>query len=206
LQTIQMNAETKAAVLAALQAYALAPEILVPIRKRDDNPRVIALIIESRPADPDGTFRIGLSFLFLTVLWRAYAMYEIAAGRGLRKNAEKYAADLGVELIPAYDYVARRLKGSGSRSTNGDRTAWTKAFQWVRYDGAVNKPGGRYARSAWRARAIAHEVCIAAGLALPGGGPWKPTATMLFATPKEQMAPPTLDKIDADARAAWANF
>jgi hypothetical protein len=140
VQTIKLTAETKIAVLAALYAYALAPEILVTIRKHDDNPRVIALIIESWPPDEDGKFTIGLLFTHLTILWRAWALYEIAAGRGLHKNSEEYAAKLGIKIIPAFDYVARRLKGTGSRSTNGDRTAWTNGFKWVRYDGNVEKP------------------------------------------------------------------
>jgi hypothetical protein len=101
VQTIKITAETKIAVLAALYAYALAPEILVTIRKHDDNPRVIALIIESWPPDEDGKFTIGLLFTHLTILWRAWALYEIAAGRGLHKNSEEYAAKLGIKIIPA---------------------------------------------------------------------------------------------------------
>ena len=201
MQIVKITAETKTAVMAALRVYALAPEICVTIRKHDDNVRVIVLIIESWPADADGMFTIGLSFAHLTVLWRAYALSEIAAGRGLRKNADEYAARLGIDLVPAFDYVARRLKGTGFRGTNGDRTAWTKGFEWVRYDGDVRKPGRKFASSAWRARAIAHTACIAAGLALPGRDTWNPQATMLFATPEEQIAPPPLAKVDADALA-----
>jgi hypothetical protein len=203
VQTIKLTAETKIAVLAALYAYALAPEILVTIRKHDDNPRVIALIIESWPPDEDGKFTIGLLFTHLTILWRAWALYEIAAGRGLHKNSEEYAAKLGIKIIPAFDYVARRLKGTGSRSTNGDRTAWTNGFKWVRYDGNVEKPWKKFASSAWRGRANAHTACVASGLALPGRDIWNPQATMLFATPEEQVATTTLAKVDADA---LANF
>jgi hypothetical protein len=206
VQTIKITAETKTAVLAALNAYALAPEILVTIRKHDDNPRVIALIIEPWPADEDDMFTIGLLFAHLTILWRAYALYEIAAGRGLRKDADKYAAQLGIKLVPAFDYVAKRLKGTRTRGVNGSRTAWTNGFEWVRYDGDVRKPGPKFARSAWRARAVAHTACIAAGLALPGRNTWNPQATMLFATPEAQIAPPTLAKVDADALATLCDL
>ena len=200
MQIITITSETKTAILAALRRYALAPEICVTIRKHDDNARVIALIIESWPPNEDGTFTIGLSFQHLTVLWRAYALYEIAAGRGLRKNAADYAAKLGIEIVPAYDYVAKRLKGSGLHGVNGSRTQWTKSFEWVRWDGDVKKPK-KFASSAWRARAIAHDACIAAGLAIPGRGKWRPQATMLFATPKEELPAPILAKVDADALA-----
>ena len=206
MQIIKITAETRTAILAALHAYALATEILVTIRKHDDNPRVIALIIESWPPDEDGKFTIGLLFTHLTILWRVWALYEIAAGRGLHKNSEEYAATLGIEIVPAFDYVARRLKGTGSRGTNGDRTAWTKAVAWLRYDGNVEKPRKKFARSSWHFRAKAHTACVASGLALPGRDIWNPQATMLFATPKEQTPPPTLAKVDADALASLGEF
>jgi hypothetical protein len=141
-------------------------------RRRDDDPRTIAPTVAAWPADADGLFRIALPHRDLTILWRAWALAAIAAGRGARAAADEYAAKLnltiGPDLTDAYDYVATRLAGRGVHGTNGSRTGWTQSAMWVLRDGETRKPYRRYEARGWRSRARAHEACAATGLALPG--------------------------------------
>jgi hypothetical protein len=189
--TITVTAETKALLLAALDAHATDGAIGLKTRRRDEDPRIVAPVVAAWPADADGMYRIALSLRDLTILWRAYSLAEIAAGRGQRAAAHEYAAALGltigVDLVDAYGYVAQRLAGSGVRGVNGSRDGWTKPCLWVVRDGETRKPKHQYANSEWRSRARTHEACAAVGLAMPGRNTWDPRATMLFLTPREKL-------------------
>jgi hypothetical protein len=201
MQILTMNAETKASVLAALNVYATSPGILVTIRKHDEQPATIAMMLEHWPADADGLFRIGLIFPHVTIVWRAWALAEIAAGRGLLRDFESYRDKLGIEsMSTAYEYAAKLLKGSGCNGVNGDRNDWSKAAYWVLYD--AEKPKPKWAPSVWRTRAKTHEAFAAVNLAMPGRPTWYPQATMLCMTPKEVVPPPTLAPADAEYLAA----
>jgi len=118
MHTIEVTAETQTKLVAALNVHALDPRICVTVRRHAESPAFISGIIDAWPADEDGLFRPALSFDHLTVLWRAYALAEIAAGRGWRKFGEDYASELGLtggDFVPAFDYAAKRLKGAGVR-------------------------------------------------------------------------------------------
>jgi hypothetical protein len=206
MQTIIVADTTRQTLLAALDAHAMDHSIGVKIRRRDEDRRTIAATVAAWPADADGLFRIALPHRDLTILWRAWALAEIAAGRGARAAADEYAAKLNLTIAPdltdAYDYVAARLAGSGVHGTNGSRTGWTQSAMWVLGDGETRKPYRRYEASGWRSRARAHDACAATGLALPGRNTWHPKATMLFLTPVEKLSPAqavALTKEESDA-------
>jgi hypothetical protein len=204
MHIIEITEDTKTKLVAALNVHALDPRICVAIRKHAESPAFIAGVIDAWPPDEDGLFRPALSFDHLTVLWRAYALAEIAAGRGLRKFGDDYASELGLtggDFVPAFDYAAKRLKGAGVRPRHPD-AGWTRAMEWVRYDGDTKKPR-KFANSTWRTRANMHDACAAADLALPGRGTWNPQATILLMTPKEK---PVAPKLSAEDDAALAAF
>lgn len=190
MMTITITAATQALLLAALDAHATDDAIGLKTRRRDEDPRIVAPVVAAWPADADGLFRIALSLRDLTIVWRAYSLNEIAAGRGLCNDADEYGAKLGLtenDLTPAYGYVADRLRGHGVRAVDGDRRNWTKLALWVRLDGNTRKPKDKYASTEWRSRARMHEACAAVGLAMPGRNTWDPRATTLFLTPREKL-------------------
>jgi hypothetical protein len=200
MQILTMTAETKASVLSALHAFACSPQMLVTLRKHDEQPATIAMLLEPWPADDDGLFRVGLIFPHVTIVWRAWAMAEIAAGRGLLRDWESYRDKLGIESVTtAYEYAAKLLKGTGCNGVNGDRNGWSKAAYWVLYD--ANKPKAKWASSVWRIRAKTHEAFAGVNLAVPGRNVWHPQATILCKTPKEVEPAPTLAPVDAEAMA-----
>ena len=69
-------------------------------------------------------------------------------------------------------------------------------------DGDIAEPRKRWASSAWRGRAVAHQALAAAGLAFAGRSTWKPQATLLFSTPKPMA--PALSVADEEALASFA--
>ena len=66
-------------------------------------------------------------------------------------------------------------------------------------DGVMDESRKRWARSAWRQRAKAHEAFAAAGLAIRGRSTWNPKATCLFEEPDPIVPAPKLAPIDDDA-------
>src|SRR5665647_795852 len=123
--------EAKIAVNAALITYEVDPRICVRIRKRGDLPIMIAATISRWPADSDGLYRIPLSDSDLVIVWRTFAFAEIAAGRGKLDDSDTYAKAFGITIVPAYEYVTRRLKCTGINPTDGARTRWTNAIRWL---------------------------------------------------------------------------
>ena len=205
MQILTMTAETKASVLSALHAFACSPQMHVTLRKHDEQQATIALMLDPWPADDDGLFRVGLIFPHVLIVWRAWALAEIAAGRGLMRDYESYRDRLGLGPIrPAYEYAAKLLKGTGSRAVLVNKNGWSLAADWVILNGNVKKPKPKWASSVWRTRAHTHEAFQAVNLAVPGRGTWNPQATLLCLTPKEMIPATTLAPVDAEYLAGLA--
>lgn len=179
-----VNAETKGAMAAALAAHGTDRLTLAGLGRvaRDDSALATGAIVVVWPADADGLCRIALNDTAGMIVWRVYMLAEIAAGRGKRRNIGRYCDALGVEVRTAHTYVVAAVKGTGMRPVAGD--TWADNTMWVACDGdGVADPRKRWARSAWRGRANAHETLAQVGLAVRGQPTWKPLATCLFDEP-----------------------
>ncbi|UYO45727.1 hypothetical protein KQX63_06855 [Rhodopseudomonas palustris] len=199
--------ETRDAVVAALGAHGsdrLATIGIGRIRREDSVP-VTAAIVAAWPADDDGLHRIWLSNTAGYIAWRAFILGEIAAGRGLRSAIDSYKAALGIETVPAFDYVCSVVQGKGLRPCkDAGRCCWSAGVTWVVADGNMDHPRKKWKSSAWYQRAHAHEVLADVGLALPGQYRWSPRATALFCQPRLTTPRPVLSPADDAAIAAIA--
>jgi hypothetical protein len=155
---------------------------------RNEIPAALAGTIEVWPAEPNGTYKVALPDVAGALVWRAYAIAEIGAGRGGLAAVDEYAKRLGVvHLDEAFAYICDQMRGRGIRPcSDADHDSWTEATRWVTCDGHTDEPRKRWARSAWRGRAHAHETYAAAGLVVPGRNTWHPLATLLFVTPRPE--------------------
>jgi hypothetical protein len=195
-----MNADTKGAVVAALAAHGTDRLAMVGLGRvaRDDSALATGAIVGAWPADADGLYRIALTATAALILWRAFMCAEIAAGRGKRRDIGRYCDALGVEVYTAYEYVVAALKGTGMRPLAG--VGWSDNTMWVACDGeGIADPRKRWARSAWRGRAKAHETLAQVGLAVRGQPTWQPRATCLFAAPLSVTPAPVLAPADEEA-------
>ncbi|SDG59782.1 hypothetical protein SAMN05216338_1001857 [Bradyrhizobium sp. Rc2d] len=178
--------------------------------RRDELPGSLAAVVDAWPAEQDGTYKIALSEVAGALVWRAYAIAEIAAGRGKLAAVDEYGKRLGVaHFDTAFAYVCDQMRGHGIRPcSDADRDCWSEATHWVTRDGYTVEPRGRWARSTWARRAIAHEAFAAAGLARPGRNTWHPEATMLFVAPRPERQPAstTLTEEEDAALASLAVF
>jgi hypothetical protein len=204
-----LSAETKAAIIVALVNHGADPRMSGALDRvpREETPLALSGIITAWPTDANGMFRISLSDVAGALVWRAYVIAEIAAGRGRMFDIVSYADRVGVETSPAYDYVKAQMKGRGVRpvgENDAGRRFWSDSVLWVFADGDVAEPRKRWASSAWRGRAVAHETLAAAGLAVAGRSTWRPQATLLFATPKLVKPAPALAPADEAALAELA--
>jgi hypothetical protein len=107
-----------------------------------------------------------------------------------------------VEVNTDCEYVVDVLKGTGMRPLVG--LHWSDSMMWIACDGNVAEPRKRWARSAWRGRAKAHETLAEIGLAVAGQPTWKPLATALFDAPISVAPPPILAPVDEAAIARLA--
>ncbi|MBP1294311.1 hypothetical protein [Bradyrhizobium elkanii] len=148
--SMTFTTETRDQIAAALVAHAADPRVLVRVGfvkgriSKSDYPAAIAALIRVWPADFDGFCRASFSDLVGTIIWRAMAIYDMAAGRGLQADL---AGRLGVGTEDAYAYVRqltyatdRNLTAynSATRSHSGGR--WTSAVQAV-VDGTTIRAG-----------------------------------------------------------------
>ena len=158
---------------------------------RDEIPAALAVVVGIWPSEPDGTYKIALSDVGGALVWRAYAIAEIGAGRGRLAAVDEYAKRLGVvHLDKAFAYICDQMRGRRIRPCRDvDHDCWAEATRWVTCDGHTVEPRRRWARSAWRGRASAHEAFVAARLAVPGRSTWNPQAAMLFVTPRPEPQP-----------------
>lgn len=205
-----MNKSTLERVIAALRVRHDDPRMgggLVGKIKRDEMPAALASLFDVWPADEDGTFRLALTDNGLALVWRAYAIEEIAAGRGRLTTLDEHSERLRItHFDPAFDYVCDQMRGRGVRPcSEAYRYSWTNVTDWVVKDGSADEPRKRWAKSSWARRAKAHRAYVAAGLARPGCDIWHPEATLLFVTPRPEatLVHETLSKED---EAALANF
>jgi hypothetical protein len=199
-----MDAVTKAAVVAALEAHGADTLTLVGLGRvrAEDSALATGAVMSVWPADDDGKFRIALTDTAGVIAWRAYMAAEIAADRGKRMHLGRYGDALGVDFRTDYKYVAEAVKGTGLRPVSG--ASWSDGTMWVACDGDVADPRKRWARSAWRGRATAHEKLAEVGLAVRGQPTWKPLATCLFDAPMAVTPSPVLAPADDAAIAELA--
>jgi hypothetical protein len=188
-----ISKSTLECVIAALRVHQDDPRMVggLPAKvKREEMPASLAHLCEVWPADADGTYRIALSDVSVALVWRAYAIAEIVAGRGRLATLDEHSKALGIpNFDPAFDYVCDQMRGRGVRPcSDAYRDSWTDVTDWVVNDGCADEPRERWARSAWARRANAHEAYVAAGLAKRGRTIWCPEATLLFVTPRSEAA------------------
>lgn len=121
--------------------------------KRDEIPAALAVVVGIWPSEPDGTYKIALSDVSGALVWRAYAIAEIGAGRGRLAAVDEYAKRLGVvHLDEAFAYICDQMRGRRIRPCRGaDHDCWADATRWVTCDGHTVEPRRRWARSAARA-------------------------------------------------------
>jgi hypothetical protein len=196
----KVTAETKTAISTALRGHAGDASITLGVGKRDireNAPVVVAHIIDVWPGESDETYRVALNDNAGLIAYRALMRAEIVAGRGLKRDEEQYETTLGVEFCDARDYVKALGKGHGFRPVSGEK--WSVGAEWVSVDGNRPDPRQKWARSAWRIRARAHEHSVDAGLAVAGRNTWRPRATMLWLEPVKFVAPEVLTKADLAA-------
>lgn len=158
--------------------------------KREEIPAALAGLFDIWPADQDGAYRVALSDVGGTLVWRAYAIAEIAAGRGTLATLDKHSKRFGVvRFDPAFAYICDQMRGRGVRPcSDADRDCWADTTSWVVNDGFAGEPRKRWARSTWARRANTHEAYAVAGLAKRGCSTWYPEATLLFVTPRPEPA------------------
>ncbi len=199
-----MDAVTKAAVVAALEVHGADNLTLVGLGRvrAEDSALAAGAVMSVWPADDDGKFRVALTDTAGLIAWRAYMAAEIAAGRGKRMHLDRYGDALGVNFFTDHQYVVAAVKGTGLRPLSG--SSWSDGTLWVARDGDVVDPGRRWAKSAWRSRAIAHEKLANVGLALAGQPTWKPVATCLFDAPVAVAPTPILSPVEDAAIAELA--
>lgn len=175
-------------------------------RAKTDAPIILAGVIDVWPADSDGIHRVALSDAAGAVVWRAFAVTEITAGRGRLKAVDEYTALFGIRHPePAYEYVCAQMKGRGIRPCSDvDHDDWAEATRWVVADGGTRDPRRSWAKSAWRGRAVAHEAYAQAGLTLPMLGTWDPRPSILFVTPSLEPVRPSMSLEDDAALADLA--
>ncbi|MBP1294130.1 MULTISPECIES: hypothetical protein [Bradyrhizobium] len=205
-----MNKATLERVIAALRVHHNDPRMgggLAAKIKREEMPASLAGLFEVWPADEDGTYRLAVTDNGLALVWRAYAIAEIAAGRGRLASLDKHSECLGiVNFDPAFDYVCDQMRGRGVRPcSDACRQSWTDVTDWVVNDGVADEPRKRWAQSAWARRASAHRAYVAAGLARRGCDIWHPEATLLFVTPRPR-ATPVHETLSNEDEAALANL
>jgi hypothetical protein len=193
------------AIVAALIAHAEDPRMGGALRRvsRQDSPAVLAGIISAWPAEADGRFRIALPDVPGTLVWRAYVIAEITAGRGRLSVVDEYAAKFGIDHPkPAFEYVCSKMRGRGVRPcASAKHDSWATTTLWIMQ---LSHPRKLMTPTSWRARAVAHEKYAEAGLTLPVGNIWYPKATILFVTPKPVKPQPTLTPADDAAIAELA--
>ena len=114
-----MNKSTLERVIAALRVHHDDPRMgggLAAKIKREEMPASLAGLFGVWPADEDGIYRIPLTDNGLALVWRAYAIAEIAAGRGRLASLDKHSECLGiVNFDPAFVYVCDQMRGRGVR-------------------------------------------------------------------------------------------
>lgn len=206
--TYKVTAETKSALVAALAARGDDPRMSGALGRvaREEATPFLAGFISVWPAEANGSHRIALSDVAATLVWRAYAIAEIAAGRGRLADLADYQVSLGVdETQPAFDYVCHQMKGSGIRPcATADHDGWTAATEWVVRDGDLPDPRTRWVRDAFYSRYATYRRYAALGLAMPGQDSQRPKATLLFVTPKPTKPQPTLTSAEDAAIAELA--
>jgi hypothetical protein len=155
---------------------------------REDSPLAVGGIICAWPAESDGRFRIALSDVAGNIVWRAFAIAEIATGRGRLSAVDEYAARFASGVSPCVD---------------ANRDSWTRATEWILRDGIPDAckrwPDPHKRRAHCHQLAKAHERYAAAGLAMPDQDLWRPRATLLFLTPKPVETQQTLAPADEEA-------
>lgn len=201
-----MNSKTKAAVVAALAEHGTDRLTMLGLGRirREDCALATATVLSAWPADADGMYRVALSDTAALIVWRAYILAEIAAGRGRRADLDGYCARLGVRTEPAYEYVVAAVRGCGIRirpCADADHDSWSAGVEWVVENGGLPDPRKTWASSAWSQRARAHRALAEVGLALPGRRTWDPASTCLFDQPERAIATPTLTPAESDALA-----
>ncbi|MGJ4932251.1 hypothetical protein ACQR1I_35475 [Bradyrhizobium sp. HKCCYLS2038] len=199
--TFSMDKSVRDSIVAALRFHHDDPRLfgrLTGAIRREEMPSWLAILCEVSPAERDGTYRFAITDAGGALVWRAYAIAEITAGRGRLATLRAHSTSLGIKSFePAFDYICRQMQGRGVRPCrDGRHNCWSDVTDWVVNDGAAEEPRKRWARSTWGRRARAHEAYIAAGLANGGTNVWRPEATLLFVTPRAEPTPKTLSPAD----------
>ncbi|OYU91972.1 MAG: hypothetical protein CFE29_03755 [Bradyrhizobiaceae bacterium PARB1] len=170
-----------------------------------DRPGLLPYAIDSWDPDANGICEIKMRDQAGLIAWRAFVLAELAAGRGRLSDLPAIEKKLGIEETePAFDFVKAVVKGSGARPTDG--YSWSAGVEWVVEGGAMPDPRKRWARSAWRARAAAHELCAENRLTLPMTNKWQPRPTALFRQPKVHVPPPPRVELTIEDEAMLAEL
>lgn len=155
--SMTFTTETRDQIAAALVAHGADPRVLVRVGlvkgriSKSDYPAAIAALMRVWPADADGLCRASFSDLVGTMIWRAMAIYDMAAERGLEAAL---AGRLGVRTEGAYDYVRKLTFALGRHLTAYDSDTrrysggrWTLHVQAI-IEGTTFQLGYRRERAA----------------------------------------------------------
>lgn len=147
-----LTKEVRDDVIAALRLHQddprLAGGFTVKVT-RNEIPAALADTIEVWPPALDGTYKIALSDVAGALVWRAYAIAEIAAGRGRLAAVDDYVKRLGiVHPAEAFAYICDQMRGRGIRPCrDADHDCWTEATRWLKCDGHTDEPRKRWTRA-----------------------------------------------------------
>jgi hypothetical protein len=206
--SFRTGASTRDALATALRSYQDDPRLRAGLKglTRDEAPVILSHVVAVWPAEADGSFRLAFSDNGGEVVWRAFCLAEIAAGRGLRQNSGSYEKSLGVTLEPAFEAVCALTHGLSIRPClDKHHKHWSQGTAWIYADRDMPDPKRKkFASTAWRQRARAHEIYAGMGLAVAGRGIWNPQATILFDRPTRTKPPPVFDLSDEAAISALA--
>jgi len=112
--TFTVTIDTRDQIAAAFVAHAADERMGGALGriKKSDHPLMTANLMRHWPADADGLCRILLNDVAGTLVWRAMAIADMAAGRDIRSDL---AGRLGVRVEDAFVYVRKNTYSRGIR-------------------------------------------------------------------------------------------
>ena len=213
--TFTVSTVTRDQIAAALVAYAADERLKGDFGRRikkSEHPIMIAGIVRVWPTAADGMHRFALNDLEGTLVWRAMAVADMAAGRDINSDL---AGRLGVRTTEAFIYVRKRTyrRGHHVYAYNGNPCSeppltWTQPVQYILAGKPLNTPSAhRYGEpfdpffdgDPWRRNEF---VMRHVGFMLEPvvqGDTYTPRASSLFLTPVSEVVPVTLSAVDCEA-------
>lgn len=212
--TFTVTTETRDQIALALVAHGDDGRVRVALGRRlkkVEHPICIAGIVRHWPADEDGRCRIPLNDVEGTMVWRAMAVYDMAAGRDIRSDL---AGRLGVKVEEAFIYIRNFSRGchayNGTRKRHTDsHRKWTHGMlKLIDGDGHAMRGGVWNPVDPPHGDCWNHNIMFRAGLVLEpvivDDTRFRPRASSLFLTPVPDVVPVSLSIADEDALKEFA--